>query len=178
MRTCHLFLGHPWFSDRRVKFDGYKNSYSFVFGGRKVVLQPMKIHDFDYPYGEERILALRGFKQVSQDSGIIFALIAKSTGPPPMTKSLATKLTSLLEEFFDITPDELPRALSLMRDIQHAIDLVPSANLPNLPAYQMSPTEHKELQQEVQSLLDKWFICESLCPCAVLALLTLKKDCS
>lgn len=90
-----------------------------------MVLQSMKIHDFDYPSGEEWILALRGFTQASQDSGIIFALIAKSTGPPPTIESLAPELTSLLEEFSDITPDELPQALPPMRDIQHAIDLVP-----------------------------------------------------
>ena len=60
-----------------------------------------------------------------------------------------------------------------MRGIEHEIDLIPGASLPNRAPY---PEETKEIQRQVQELLDKGYVRESLSPCAVLVILVPKKD--
>ncbi|KAL5761064.1 hypothetical protein ACOSQ2_019902 [Xanthoceras sorbifolium] len=46
MTVCHLLLGRPWLYDRRVTYNGFENSYSFLFQRRKITLEPLPIADF------------------------------------------------------------------------------------------------------------------------------------
>ena len=48
---------------------------------------------------------------------------------------LPSDITSLLHEFQDVFPQELPKGLPPIRGIEHQIDFMPSASLPNRPAY-------------------------------------------
>ena len=91
--------------------------------------------------------------------------------PPPLESYLA-----FLKEFAEIFPPELPTSLPPDRTVQHFIDLIPGASLPNLPHYRLNPAQGAELQRQVEELLRRGLIRESHNPCAVLALLAPKKD--
>ena len=86
------------------------------------------------------------------------------------------KVVEILKEFQDVFLEDLLDHLSPLRDIQHEIELVPGATLPNLSHYRMNPSEYNELQKQVGKLLRKGFIRESLSSCVVPILLTFKKD--
>jgi len=64
-------------------------------------------------------------------------------------------IKELLKEFDDVFPKEGPMELPPFRGIEHQIDLVLGASLPNRPAYRTNPGETKEIKTQVQDLLDK-----------------------
>jgi hypothetical protein len=43
MTVCYMLLGRLWLYDQRVLYDGYANTYSFNFQGKKFVLDPLQI---------------------------------------------------------------------------------------------------------------------------------------
>jgi hypothetical protein len=63
-----------------------------------------------------------------------------------------------------------------LRGIKHQIGLIPGETLPNRVAYRTNPKETKEIQQQVQELLDHGYVQESLSPCAVSVILLPKKN--
>ena len=85
-------------------------------------------------------------------------------------------VTKLLQDFAEVFPKDLPPGLPPIRGIEHQIDLIPGAQLPNRAPYRTNPDETKEIQRQVQALLDKGYIRESLSPCSVPVLLVPKKD--
>jgi hypothetical protein len=89
---------------------------------------------------------------------------------------LPEEVQELLEEFADIVVDELPRSLPPIRSVSHHIDLIPGASLPNKAAYRLTPQENEEVKRQVQDLLDKGLVRESLSPCALPTVLSSKKD--
>ena len=88
--------------------------------------------------------------------------------PPPML--------SILQEFEDVFPEELPQGLPPLRGIEHRIDLIPSVPLPNRASYRTNPEETKEIERQIQELLNKGHVRESLSPCAVPVILVPKQD--
>nr|XP_025661376.1 uncharacterized protein LOC112756991 [Arachis hypogaea] len=91
-------------------------------------------------------------------------------------KSALIGKKALFMEFTDVFPTDVPRGLPPLRWIEHQINFIPCASISNRPAYRSNPEETNELQRQVEELLAKGHIRESMSPCAVPVLLVPKKD--
>ena len=85
------------------------------------------------------ILKCKKFEREGIVIGICLALVAKEVPADSSIVNVPLEVKNLLDDFVDMVPDELPSKLPPLRDIQHAIDLVPGSQLPNLPHYRMNP---------------------------------------
>ena len=79
--------------------------------------------------------------------------------------SLPSIVSTVLQDYNDVFPEEVPAGLPPLRGIEHQIDLIPGASLPNRLPYRTNPEEAKEIQRQVQELLDKEYVRESLSLC-------------
>nr|GEW02486.1 transposon Ty3-I Gag-Pol polyprotein [Tanacetum cinerariifolium] len=146
--ACHILLGRRWLYDRRVKHDGYRNTYTF----KKMALVSRLVK--------------------TSPPSVVFGLLMIEENP--VTAAASLSMVPLLNEFKDVFLEEIPAGLLVIREIQHCIDFLPGASIPNKPVYRMNPKEFAELHRQVTELLEKGLIRESMSPCAVPTLLISK----
>lgn len=90
--------------------------------------------------------------------------------------SFLSVVSHVLQVYEDVFPAEVPAGLPPIKGIEHQIDLVPGTPLPNRSSYRTNPEETKEIQRQVQALLEKGYVREILSPCVVSVILVPKKD--
>ncbi|XP_057543321.1 uncharacterized protein LOC130821549 [Amaranthus tricolor] len=198
MTACHVLLGRPWQHDRRTLHDGYTNVYTLKHEGKIKDLMPLPPHKTlppqqligsgftlpsqkavgtslpQRPVGNVSLINRKvSIKEIRRE-GLAFLLFSKEVTPE--SNQPDPRIANLLDQFADIFPVELPVGLPPLRGIEHQIDLMPGTALPNKPAYRTSPEETKELQRQIQELMDRGYVRESMSPCVVPTLLVPKKD--
>ncbi|KAG7567587.1 Integrase catalytic core [Arabidopsis thaliana x Arabidopsis arenosa] len=189
MDASHILLGRPWQSDRRVMHDGFTNRQIFEFKGRKTILAPMTPHEVYLDQLSMKMrrkqkdkssnLMITESKQKGSDlhsSKLLFVFKETLVSITNPEQGIPSKIKFLLQDYTDVFPEENPQGLPPIRGIEHQIDFVPGASLPNRPAYRTNPVETKELEKQVTELMERGHIRESMSPCAVPVLLVPKKD--
>ncbi|XP_066161941.1 uncharacterized protein [Oryza sativa Japonica Group] len=146
MQACNILLGRPWQFDRDSMHHGRSNQYSFLYHDKKIVLHPMSPEDI-----------LRDDVAKAAKSKFAYALVCKDAliSLHDMQHSLPPAVANILQEYSDVFPKEVPPGLPPVRGIEHQIDLIPGASIPNRAPYRTNPEETKEIQRQVHELLDK-----------------------
>jgi hypothetical protein len=180
MDVCHLLLGRPWQYDRNVVHDGRMNTYTLEKEGRTHRLLPIKDKEVKLEVSKTILLMSRKelLTEMEKKEDPQFFVVRKSRIVLTSTRvdDLPVEIQELLEEFADIIVDELPHLFAPMRRVSHRINLIPGASLPNKATYRLTPQENEEVKKQVQDLLDKGLVRESLSLCVVPTVLSPKKD--
>ena len=121
MDVCHLILGRLWQYDVDVTHRCKDNVYVFFKNGKKIVLGPIK--EGSVPKASK----VKG-KKLKQVSAVVV-----TDGEMKNVAKILEAIQTLIKEFEELFLEELPTGLPPTRNIQHCIDLVPKASLPNLP---------------------------------------------
>ncbi|XP_057543823.1 uncharacterized protein LOC130823208 [Amaranthus tricolor] len=177
MDACHILLGRPWQTDRKSVHDGYHNTYTITHQGKQKKLHPLPPPRFSQKVKQSKevsLLTLKEFEREIDGENEVYLLYSKEIHEKFVSQN--PKLAQLIKDFKDVFPDELPNGLPPLRGIEHQIDLIPGAPLPNKPAYRCNPLETKELQRQIEELMSMGYVRESMSPCAVPALLVPKKE--
>ena len=84
MDVGHIILGRPWLYDLDVTLHERFNSCSFLFEGKKIVLNPLKPKPIDMSKKTEapkakvlNIISLKAFERVAIQESIVFVLVAR-----------------------------------------------------------------------------------------------------
>ncbi|XP_018458503.1 uncharacterized protein LOC108829340 [Raphanus sativus] len=158
MDACHTLLGRPWHFDKKAVHDGFTNRHSFGHNGKKITLvplTPLEVHQDQLqlkrsrekePKPKEPETSKRNsnfylkesqvWKSVCSQKPFLLlvykeSLMATSSDLAP---DIPSELKDVLQDFTDVFPDDNQQGLPPIRGIEHQIDFVPGASLPNRPA--------------------------------------------
>ncbi|XP_056852801.1 uncharacterized protein LOC130502007 [Raphanus sativus] len=174
MEASHILLGRPWQFDRRVTHNGFTNKHTFEFNGKKTTLVPLtpkEVHQDQLQLQKKKEIDLKPepSKQhnfyaktgdikrsiYSNQSVLLFVLKESLVSLTDCTPVYPSEMSALLQDYQDVFPEDSPTGLPPIRGIEHQIDFVPGSTLPNRPAYRTNPVETKELQRQVEELMEK-----------------------
>jgi hypothetical protein len=95
--------------------------------------------------------------ELLDSNSVSYALICKDAliSLHDMQQLLPPVVANILLEYAYVFPSEVPVGLPPLRGIEHQIDLIPGASLPNLAPYRTNPEETKKFNAKYMNYLTR-----------------------
>ena len=104
------------------------------------------------------------FLKVNKNNALVETLVLsvcennKTKAETEKTRKYAKILFSLMNEFRDVFPDDLPDGLPPSREVDRPIKVVPGSKSISKPAYRLSHSEAQEVERQLAKYVRKGFI--------------------
>lgn len=121
--------------------EGDFNVYFVMVSTKRVWLHPLApspVAPKEVAKKTNRFLSSKEFEKEVELQGYGYALFVRHAATSNKIPS-NERLEALMREYGDVFEEESPQGLLPLRGIEHSINLVPEAPLPNKPAYRCEP---------------------------------------
>ncbi|GAB2278265.1 hypothetical protein Dimus_039277 [Dionaea muscipula] len=154
MRGFDVILGMDWLSTHHARLDCHGKRVYFSLPG-----EPGFVFDGDRPVRHACLIStLQESKMLMRGCEGFLAYVVETRTDEPRLEDIP-----VVCEFVDVFPEDLP-GLPPDREVEFVIDLLPDMRPISKAPYRMAPVELKELNAQLQELLDKGFIRPSVSP--------------
>ena len=147
MDACHFLLGRPWKYNVCAKHDSKTNIYTITNDGIEYTVPPLPNNGNPITNGMLLVREKEFMRVTKEKDTPYYALVVrpqkhpiKPPQDPPKVINVGPKeVRDLLEKYKRIVVGSQLKTLPFERDINHYIEFIPGATLPNKVAYKMSP---------------------------------------
>jgi hypothetical protein len=184
LKGCDAILGMDWLSKCNPATNWKNRTMSFYHDGKTHRLDPQSTTASPTPLSLSTLSTTKTTIQlcsIQQIKRIIRrqqmkCMVLASIDSTPSSSSSDAEAQSILSDFSDVFPPELPSHLPPQRDVDHRIELTQTSPPTLRSVYRMSPAELDELKKQLDELVAAGFIQPSKSPFGAPVLFVKKKD--
>ncbi|XP_068480866.1 uncharacterized protein [Phaseolus vulgaris] len=167
MEATHILLGRPWQFDTKAIHDGFTNKISFMQNNKKIILKPLsprEVCEDQIKLREKRVQEKREMSETPKQSK---SETLKKSETHERKMSGLLKVNEVKKLLLSSKPLYLPycKDNTLVADHSNQINFLPSVD-----------SVLQEIQTQVEELMNKGWVQETMSPCVVPVILVPKND--
>ncbi|CAH1769080.1 12279_t:CDS:2, partial [Entrophospora sp. SA101] len=162
LQRYDAILGKPWLYHANPNINWRANTLTFQYGTKTIVV-PADVNNKQVESSCHSIFISRQQFAKTPSTDELFAVCLANITDEKFS-TMVPEVKTLVQEFSDVFPENLPDHLPPKRNVDHAIELIPGSEPPSRPIYRMSFDEMNELKRQLADLLKKGFIRPSISP--------------
>lgn len=163
-----VILGRSWLRSVKPTFNWDNGITTIKSKGRTYSVPPAKITSMSVI----AVISAAQYSKLRKPADMIYLV----TTTADKTGSHDPRVTSLLAEFKDVFPDQLPKSLPPSRAVDFEIEVTPGHTPPSRPTYRLTSEELAELKSTLDDMLSRGFIQPNTSPYGAPTLFVKKKD--